>query len=95
MTGEWIRDGLLERFHRPGDGDSKIRLLECPAPGCDRDFAPRDSRSRHLESHAPEDFGLTPLGDRSGLDAAPLWPDEAPPAPRDGPAVGAGGVGRV
>lgn len=52
-----------------------VVLTECPV--CGHEW-PRDGeqgvvRWRHIETHAPEDFGLTPLGTTPNRDPAPLF----------------------
>lgn len=49
------------------DGTERLRLVECPAPGCHEDLLGEslDGTNKtvdHLSDHDPEDFGLTPLG---------------------------------
>lgn len=40
-----------------------VSLIECPA--CGYPFSEKENRWKHLlENHSPEDFGLSPLGDR-------------------------------
>lgn len=40
-------------------GKTTIRLTECPV--CYEPFDKPRKRDRHLQTHDPEDFGLTPL----------------------------------
>jgi hypothetical protein len=58
------------RETQPGEYDvPQLRLIRCPLPDCDYELDKwRNSRasiSDHLlKSHAPEDFGLTPLREK-------------------------------
>lgn len=50
---------LVRRYHSDGRLD-RVLLTECPA--CRADLTAVKHTSEHIESHRPEDFGLSPLG---------------------------------
>lgn len=43
------------------DNSKANRLTACPA--CDVTFDDGEDRAPHVEEHAPEDFGLSPIGE--------------------------------
>jgi hypothetical protein len=56
-------------------GRQRVHLEICPACGYDYDRG--EDRHEHIAEHAPEDFGLPPLGESSPGHDAPLFGGEA------------------
>lgn len=59
---------IQDRSNEPGEGHARERLVmtECPLDDCRKDLSSRNVQTsvHFLEEHLPEDFGLTPLGER-------------------------------
>jgi len=49
-----------------GPHGKHVRLLACPVDSCPVEFDRAERVAPHIASHAPEDFGLPPEGERSG-----------------------------
>jgi len=54
-------------------GRKVLSLTVCPA--CGYEFDEDEDRFHHLGEHAPEDFGLSPLGEVGDDHQAPLFPE--------------------
>lgn len=63
---------MLEVAQEREDGGVDVKLTRCPVCHVDIDGRP----SYHIEKHRPEDFGLTPKGER---------PDRPATAPTEQP----------
>lgn len=68
MVGVTLR---VEEYSRSRE---RIHLEVCPA--CGYEFDQKEKREYHIETHAPEDFGLSPLGETNEDAQGSLWDAE-------------------
>ena len=61
----WVSQLIIDRH--PENHQQHLQLVWCPACGC-RIWQPSDGAARktrdHIAQHDPEDFGLSPIGER-------------------------------
>lgn len=74
------------RVQHRGNSRKRYTLVKCPAEGCTYEWDRNELRENHLEEHDPEDFGLSPLGERDEEAMEPLFtPVEELPEPEPAP----------